>query len=145
MGEDRSGPLLRISLLARQMRAHFDRRARTLGVTRAQWLTLAAVRDHPGASQREIAELLEVGDVTAGRLIARLCEDGWLDRRADRADRRANRLFLGAEALAILEQLDTLANAEQARSLAGFSADERERLLSFLDRISRNLAQPGRD
>ncbi|MFK3891862.1 MarR family transcriptional regulator [Sphingomonas sp. NPDC079357] len=60
--------------------------------------TLAAIQQRPGATQRELAELLEVSTVTCGRVIDRLESAGWAERRDDPQDRRAKRLHLHAAA-----------------------------------------------
>ena len=41
--------------VARLMRTVFDRRVRTLGLTRPQWLALVRLNRRPGASQVELA------------------------------------------------------------------------------------------
>ena len=51
------------------MRTVFDRRVRKLGLTRAQWLVLTRLHRRPGASQSELADMMEVEKATAGRLI----------------------------------------------------------------------------
>lgn len=132
---------LRISYIARMLRTRFDQRARSMGLTRAQWQTIAVIRWNEGATQREVAEKLEVGSVTAGRLIDRLEQDGWIERRADPADRRANRLSISPKAQPMLERLTALGMDEEARALEGLSADERLLLAGLLDRIIVNLEE----
>jgi DNA-binding MarR family transcriptional regulator len=44
--------------------------------------------------QTEIAEATEIGAAPLGKVIDALQAGGWLERRADPRDRRANRLFL---------------------------------------------------
>src|SRR5262245_12107488 len=90
-----------ISDVARQPRTVFERRARRLGLTRAQGLALNRLYRHPGATQSELAEMLEVEKATAGRLIDRMERKGWVTRKADGADRRVNRLHLTPTALRI--------------------------------------------
>ena len=58
-----------ISDVARLMRTVFDRRVRRLGLTRAQWLALTRLHRRPGASQSELADMMEVEKATVGRLI----------------------------------------------------------------------------
>ncbi len=87
---------IKVMKLSRLLRLRFDQRAQGLGLTRAQWQTIACVRRRPGATQREIAALLEVGEVTVGRSIDKLVEAGWVERRPDPADRRAHRIWLTA-------------------------------------------------
>src|SRR5580658_7883475 len=80
---------LKLSVIARQLRLSFDQSAERSGLTRAKWTLIAAVARAPGATQRVIAEALEVREITAGRLIDRLCEEGYLRRDANPNDRRA--------------------------------------------------------
>ena len=49
-----------ISDVARLLRTAFDRRVRRLGLTRAQWLVLTRLHRRPGASQSELADMMEV-------------------------------------------------------------------------------------
>ena len=71
-------------MVARQLGRGFDQAIETTGMSRAKFGVIAIAARHPGATQRMIAELLEVTEVTAGRLIERLCADGYLERRPDR-------------------------------------------------------------
>src|SRR6478752_9066573 len=87
-----------ISDVARLMRTVFDRRVRKIGLTRAQWLVLTRLYRRPGASQTELADMLEIDRASAGRMIDRMQKNGWVERRADNGDRRVNRLHLTAEA-----------------------------------------------
>lgn len=130
---------IRIMKLARVLRLRFDRRAAGVGLTSAQWRTIASVRRFPGATQREIAALLEVGEVTVGRSIDKLVEAGWLERRADPADRRAYRIHLTDAIGPVTGALTRLGIEEEAVALAGFSADEHRALLAMLERIAANL------
>lgn len=130
---------IRITYIARMMRTRFDQRARTLGLTRAQWQTIAATRWHEGATQREIAERLEVGSVTVGRLVDRLEQAGWIERRPDAADRRVYRLYISPKAQPMLDRLSALGHDEEERALAGIAPEDRDRLAGLLDRIILNL------
>ena len=89
-----------ISDVARLMRTAFDRRVRALGLTRSQWLVINRLHRRPGATQSELAEMLEVEKATAGRMVDRMEKKGWVVRRADAGDRRVNRLHLTQEATA---------------------------------------------
>ena len=45
--------------VSRQLRNRFDRQARALGLTRAQWRVMMFLRRHEGARQSELAALLK--------------------------------------------------------------------------------------
>ena len=127
-------------MVARQLRITFDQSAEQSGLTRAQWHLIAAVARHPGATQRLIAEALEVREITAGRLVDRLCEEGYLKREEHPTDRRAYCLYLAPAAQPVLDKLDELGKIHEAAIFAGFEAEDLEKLDELLDGISRNLA-----
>ena len=131
----------KISAIGRLLRKGFDRRVSPLGLTRAQWRTFHAVRSHPGAMQRQIAEILEIESVTAGRLIDRLVSCGWVERRADPKDRRMHRLFATEKAEPMFRHLRELGEEAEEIALQGLNPQERAQLSDFLDRISDNLAR----
>ena len=80
--------------VARLLRTVFERRVRRLGLTRAQWVVIARVHRHPGLSQTEIADLLEIEKATAGRLIDRMEADSFTRRRSCRRGALAGRLCM---------------------------------------------------
>jgi len=139
MNEEERTPSVKIGIIARILRKRFDFRARSIGLTSAQWRTIAVVHSTPGITQRGIASRLEVGDVTIGRLIDRLCEEGWIERRPDPNDRRAYRIYLAPSAGPLLGRLAALGADEERITFAGISAEERARFEAVLDRIWQNL------
>src|SRR6201996_7431590 len=98
-------PLLLLNDVARLMRTRFDQRARTRGMTRAQWVILARLSRQPGLSQNEMAAICEVEPITVGRLIDRLESRGLVERRADPTDRRIRRLHLLPGAQPIIDEI----------------------------------------
>lgn len=128
-----------ISDVARMMRTVFDRRVRRLGLTRAQWLVLTRLHRRPGASQSELAEMLEVEKATAGRMIDRLERNGWVERRADATDRRVNRLYLTAEANRVQVSLRAISEQTVDDALVSLSADDRSQLTVFMNQVKTTL------
>jgi MarR family transcriptional regulator, transcriptional regulator for hemolysin len=128
-----------ISDVARLMRTAFDRRVRALGLTRSQWLVINRLHRRPGATQSELAEMLEVEKATAGRMVDRMEKKGWVLRRADAADRRVNRLHLTAEADLLQMQLAEIADRTVDDALALLSPRERDRFSDSMRRVKRQL------
>lgn len=128
-----------ISDVARLLRTLFERRARRLGLTRAQWLAINRLYRHPGATQSELAEMLEVEKATAGRLVDRLERKGWVERRADDADRRVNRLHLTPTALRIEADLKAIGAGLLDEATALLSSRERDQLTELVSRVKRRL------
>lgn len=132
---------LRFTVIARLLRNNFDRQVSGLGVTRSQWAMIAVVSRYPGATQRHIAELLEMSEASAGRLIDRLCADGLLERRARNDDRRARAVYLTGAAGPLLDTLAAVARDFEERMFKGFSDSELEQFQSFMDRIYENSSR----
>jgi MarR family transcriptional regulator for hemolysin len=131
---------LKLTVVARQLRVTFDQSAERSGLTRAQWTLIAAVARNPGATQRLIAEALEVREITAGRLVDRLCDDGYLTRKENPTDRRAYCVYLTPAAQPVLDKLDELAKIHETAIFAGFESEDLEKLDSLLDTIARNMS-----
>lgn len=91
--------------VARLLRVDADKRARSHGMTRAQWAILIRLDRQPGLSQKELAELLEVEPITVARLIDRLEGAGMVERRPDPRDRRIWRLHLRPAAIPMLAEI----------------------------------------
>lgn len=125
--------------VARLMRKRFDERARNLGLTRAQWRVLGHLRRYEGVKQGALAEILEVENVTLGRHIDRLEEDGWVERRRDPADRRVWRLHLADKSRPIIDRLSELSTEVREHAMSGLSTTERDTLIDTLLSMKGNL------
>src|SRR5213075_1380513 len=80
--------LFTLGEVARMIRAYADKQAARYGITRAQWAVLAKVERAEGMKQTELAEQMEMQPITLTRLIDKLCDNGWIERRGDETDRR---------------------------------------------------------
>ena len=130
---------LRLTVLARLLRNRFDREVSSLNVTRSQWTMIAVVARSPGASQRTIAEALEMSEASAGRLIDRLCAEGLLERQERYDDRRARAVYLTKAAEPLLAKLAEIARDGEQHVFRGFSHLELDTLQGYLDRIYKNV------
>ena len=125
--------------VSRRLRERFDRRARAMGLTRAQWRVLVHLGPRQGINQSTLAEILELDNVTLGRHIDNLETDGWLERRPDPADRRAWCLHLTAKVEPILERMEALVNQTQTEALTGIGDADKARLLDTLLAMKQNM------
>jgi MarR family transcriptional regulator for hemolysin len=132
--------VLKLAVVARQARISFDQSVERRGLTRAKWTLIAVVAAKPGATQRMIAEVLEVREITAGRLIDRLCAEGYLKRHESPTDRRAYSVYLTSAAQAVMEKLNEVAKIHEAELFAGFDDADLKRLEALLDEVARNIS-----
>ena len=133
-------PVVLLYDVGRLMRTKFDQRARSRGMTRAQWHILARVERQPGLSQSELASICEVEPITVARLVDRLEQRGLLERRADPRDRRIWRLHNLPPARPILDEI-TAYRRELIRDIdANIGSEAREAMVDALVSVRAQLA-----
>jgi MarR family transcriptional regulator for hemolysin len=125
--------------LQRAVRAYADQKAARHGITRAQWAVLVKLQKEEGLQQAKLAKLLDIQPITLTRLIDRLCSSGLVERRADAADRRVNRLYLTPAARPLMVKLRSLRDEINAAALAHLKPAESDRLLMQLEQIKANV------
>ena len=131
--------LFTLSEVQRMVRAWADKEAARYGITRAQWAVLAKVERSEGLKQSELAELMEMQPITLTRLVDRLCDNDWIERRGDDSDRRVNRLYLRKAARPLLGKLSGLRSELTATALEGINPADAHRLLVQLETIKENV------
>jgi MarR family transcriptional regulator, transcriptional regulator for hemolysin len=125
--------------VARLMRVAYDRRSKTLGLTRSQWWVLNNLYFKQGITQSELADLLDVEKPTLGRLLDRLEAKGWIARQGDRNDRRAKRVWLTGEVQDLMRSLRAIAADLRSDALDGLAPAEQRQLVDTLLVVKANL------
>ncbi|MZE70922.1 MarR family transcriptional regulator [Streptomyces sp. SID5789] len=82
-----------------------------------------------------LAELLALDTSVISRHVSHLDAMGWIDRRADPADRRSRILGLTPEGRALLAELSDSTAQSLARRLNGWSVEDVERLIWLMARL----------
>jgi len=131
--------LFTLGEVQRLVRAYADKEAARFGITRAQWAVLAKVERNEGMKQTELAEQMEMQPITLTRLIDKLCENDWIERRGDASDRRVNRLYLLKAGRALLGKLSGLRSELTATALDSIHPADAHRLLAQLEQIKENV------
>ncbi len=127
-----------INDVARLLRTTFDRRVKSLGLTRSQWWVLTHLFRNDGVTQSELADTLEIEKPTLGRLLDRLEAKGWV-RGGDHAkDRRAKRAYLTDEVEPVMKTMRAAAAEVRRDALAGLSASQQEQFVDALLAINAN-------
>jgi len=125
---------------ARLLSKRFDQRSKCLGLTRAQCQVLAYLVYHEGINQAGLAELLEVEPISLARLLDRMAQAGWIERRPDPQDRRAWQLFITDKAKPLFTEMIAIGREVRAEALAGFTPEESDRIMELLLRARHNLS-----
>lgn len=126
---------------ARLLRREFERRARAIGLTRAQWAAIAHLRNREGCNQSTLADLLEVEPITLARLLSRMEAAGWVERRPDPRDRRARLVYLTDRARPLVTQLAAFSAETRQHALAGLPPDHQEQFIEMLRQVRGNLSR----
>ncbi len=126
---------------ARLLARRWDQRARRLGLTRAQCQVLSYLVRSEGINQSGLAELLDIEPISLARLIDRMEQAGWVERRADPLDRRARLLYVTPKARPVFEQIMEVSTETRADALAGISEPDGDQLMELLLRVRNNLSQ----
>jgi MarR family transcriptional regulator, transcriptional regulator for hemolysin len=128
--------------VARLLRTAFDRRVKSLGLTRSQGWVLNHLFRNDGVTQSELADILQVEKATLGRLLDRLEAKGWVRRENHADDRRAKRVFLTEEVEPALKAMRAAAADLRRDALAGLSGEDQARFVDALLAIKANLSRP---
>ena len=136
------------SLFSDIMRLHRIRSMKifgSLGMYRGQPAILFRLWERDGIPQKEIAEAIGVVPATVTIMLRRMEKAGWLERRADSADRRSSLVFLTEKGRAIRERLVEAKSRLNEACFRGFSDDERKALGMSFGRMLANLSEAGLD
>ncbi len=125
--------------ISRLIRRTFDQRAKAIGVTRPQWRVLTWLQRHEGINQSALADMLELDAMTLCRMVDRLQAADLVERRSDPGDRRAWKLYLTPNGVALTEQLEPIGEALLQAALHNVPKTEQKKLYDLLEQFRRNL------
>jgi DNA-binding MarR family transcriptional regulator len=125
--------------VARLYSRNFERHAAELNLTLPQCKILGYLQRNQGISQARLAELTDTNPMTMARLLARMENDGLVQRRPDPRDGRAHCLHLSPQAVPVLEEIWRVSDRSRAETLQGLSALERHQLMALLRQVHANL------
>ena len=96
------------------------------------------------ATQKELERFLEVAHPTVVGIVSRMEQNGYVECRTDRLDRRNKLVSLTRNASEVSACLEKAMQEQDRRMFAGFTEEEREQMDAFLSRIYHNLSIPGK-
>jgi DNA-binding MarR family transcriptional regulator len=119
----------------------YDKRAKRLGLTRAQSRVLAYLTWKGEMNQARLAELLEITPISLTRLLDRMESYGWVERIASGDDRRAFMIRLTRKARSIFPRVLEVGDEVAEEGFRGLSVTERETLIRLLRRVRNNFVE----
>lgn len=127
--------------LSRLVSTMFDKWMSEHQLTHAQWWALMHIFEHEGATQSQLAELLQMGRASTGKLLERLEAKRWIDRRPDNDDSRLRRVYLRHEVVPVFRTMTAEGKRLYEVLLKDISTAEEARLAAGLRRIRTNAEQ----
>ena len=107
--------------ISRLYTRRFEERASALGMTISQCKVLVYLARNEGVSQARLCELTEIEPMNLVRILDHMQSEGWVERRADPADRRARQLFLKPKALSMIEDIWNISDTVRGGRFRGYS------------------------
>lgn len=115
-------------------------------ITVEQWTLLINIRNAPGRSQQQLAELVHLDKTTIARVAAGLEKKGLIRRAVSREDRRQKSLVITRRGTDLLAKLKPVALAVQQQVLEGLDPEKlascREVLLQVYTAIAHSQLLP---
>ncbi len=128
-----------VARVTRRWRKLLDERLKDLGVTQARWSTMVYLqRGGEGLTQRELAHLMAIENPTLVRLLDSLEEQGLIERRPCKRDRRARRLYLTSAGERLMKDLNERGDILRDELLTGIEDKDLEVALGIFERVMEN-------
>lgn len=105
------------------------------GLTHGQFFMLVAVMEEEGLLPSALAEKIAQDRATTTGLLDKLENDGWVERKTDKRDRRTLRIYLTPHARKHREAIMKLFEDTNKRFISRFSQKEWAQMQSFLSRL----------
>ena len=127
-----------ISLINRYTQIYLSKELKPYEMGPGQGMPFVELFTNEGKSQDELSELIKIDKATTARSLAKLEDRGYIIRKTDSADNRIRRVYLTDKAKKFAPTFFAIFNAWTDTLLQNFSQEEKEQLLTFLERMGQN-------
>jgi MarR family transcriptional regulator, lower aerobic nicotinate degradation pathway regulator len=116
--------------------ALFHQECAAFNITPQQYAAMRVLADNDGVDQISLAGLAAINRTTAGELVSRMEEAGYLTRKDNPKDMRVKLLFITKPGLKLISNVDASVLRVQQKLLAPLNVAERKNFISYLARIA---------
>ena len=131
--------LREIGMIARALDSIANIEFKEYDLTRGQYLYLIRICENPGIIQEKLAEMIKVDRTTASRAIKKLEANGFIEKRADAANRKIKRIFPTEKGKAISPNISRENEHSERVALQGLSEEEATVLSGLLQTVRKNV------
>lgn len=127
--------------VSRLIKRRFERSARQMGlpITRQQAAVVLNIAGNQGVSQAEVATWLGIEPIALVRMLDKLHDEGWVERRAHPTDRRVRTLWLTPAGGPVVEQILAINETIRHEAFGGLPPKTRDAVINVLGQIKDNL------
>jgi len=133
----------RIAQISHKHRCVMEKIFNSTGVFHGQHKMLMCISDHEFFSHKEIAAHMKISTATVAVSLKKLEKGGYIEKIVDENDNRLNKIVLTAKGKSIVEYSRKMFDEIEANMFIGFSNEEKEQLIQYLERIEGNLKNEG--
>ena len=127
-----------ISCIYWQMQSHLEKKLKVYDIGIGEVPILMLLFHKSSANQREITEELHIDKATTSREIKKLIAKGYVKRRRDERDKRSYIISLTKEGRKVVPAVKKVLREWREHLLKGFSKEEKQFILTALERIVQN-------
>lgn len=131
--------LREIGMIARALDSIANIEFKEYDLTRGQYLYLIRICENPGIIQEKLAEMIKVDRTTASRAIKKLEANGFIEKRADAANRKIKRIFTTEKGKAVSPNISRENEHSERVALQGLSEEEATVLSGLLQTVRKNV------
>ena len=131
--------LREIGMIARALDSIANIEFKEYDLTRGQYLYLIRICENPGIIQEKLADMIKVDRTTASRAIKKLEANGFIEKRADAANRKIKRIFPTEKGKAISPNIRRENEHSERVALQGLSEEEATVLSGLLQTVRKNV------
>lgn len=122
----------------RSTQCYIDKRLEKFKLSTGMYPYLLILNENEGISQNEISRELSVDKAMSARTIKKLIELGYIEKRENKEDIRAYRLFLTDKGREVIPEIIKVIHSWIDILVEGCSEEEMEIGISFLDKVLLN-------
>lgn len=114
-------------------------RLESLGLYRGQHRLVSILGESDGLTHSQLAEDMRISNATVSKMVQRMEHTGFVTRQPDQHDQRISRVFLTEKGKRVYEETKQMFLQLQDDETEGFTQEEIDQLISYLDRLNTNL------
>lgn len=111
------------------------------GIYRSQHHLLMIISHNKLASQKELADQLEISTTAVAVSLKKLENGGYVKKVVDSKDNRFNKIDLTEKGLEVVKQSHEIFYSIDKNMFEGFTDEEKNNMLNYLDKMYSNLAR----